>query len=74
MPEYRNGNDKENHVRKVPGMHKVADVTLKRGIIGSTDSLRVDQRDPHHRPGDAAERHHHAADDEARAIRCCAGT
>jgi phage tail-like protein len=34
LMEYRNGNDKENHVRKVPGMHKVADVTFKRGIMG----------------------------------------
>jgi len=33
IAEYRNGNDKENHVRKVPGVHKVSDVTLKRGIV-----------------------------------------
>jgi phage tail-like protein len=37
VAEYRNGNDKENHVRKVPGLHKVGDVTLKRGIINSKD-------------------------------------
>jgi phage tail-like protein len=37
IAEYRNGNDAENHVRKVPGMHKVGDVTLKRGIINSKD-------------------------------------
>ena len=37
MAEYRNGNEKENHVRKVPGIHKVGDVTLKRGIVNSTD-------------------------------------
>ena len=37
IAEYRNGNDKENHVRKVPGLHKVGDVTLKRGIINSKD-------------------------------------
>jgi phage tail-like protein len=37
VAEYRNGNEKENHVRKVPGMHKVGDVTLKRGVINSTD-------------------------------------
>ena len=37
VAEYRNGNDPENHVRKVPGVHKVSDVTLKRGIINSTD-------------------------------------
>lgn len=36
IAEYRNGNEKENHVRKVPGVHKVSDVTLKRGIINST--------------------------------------
>ena len=35
--EYRNGNEKENHVRKVPGVHKVSDVTLKRGIVNSRD-------------------------------------
>ena len=37
VAEYRNGNDKENHVRKVPGIHKVGDVTLKRGIVNSSD-------------------------------------
>jgi phage tail-like protein len=37
VAEYRNGNDPENHVRKVPGVHKVGDVTLKRGLIGSGD-------------------------------------
>ncbi|HGX93280.1 MAG TPA: phage tail protein [Candidatus Tenderia sp.] len=37
MSEYRNGNDKENHVRKVAGIHKVTDVTLKRGIVNSKD-------------------------------------
>ena len=37
IAEYRDGTDKENHVRKVPGMHKVSDVTLKRGIINSKD-------------------------------------
>jgi phage tail-like protein len=35
VTEYRNGNDKENAVRKLTGLQKVADVTLKRGIIGS---------------------------------------
>lgn len=35
MAEYRNGNDKENHVRKIPNVNKVPDVTLKRGIISS---------------------------------------
>jgi phage tail-like protein len=33
--EYRNGNDKENNPRKLTGLTKVGDVTLKRGIIGS---------------------------------------
>lgn len=37
VAEYRNGNEKENHVRKVPGTHKVSDVTLKRGIVNSED-------------------------------------
>jgi len=33
--EYRNGNDKENSPRKLTGLARVGDVTLKRGIIGS---------------------------------------
>ena len=33
--EYRNGNDRENNPRKIAGLTKVSDVTLKRGIIGS---------------------------------------
>jgi phage tail-like protein len=33
--EYRNGNDKVNSVRKLPGLARAGDVTLKRGIIGS---------------------------------------
>jgi phage tail-like protein len=37
VSEYRNGNDKENHVRKVPGVYKVSDVTLKRGVVNSAD-------------------------------------
>lgn len=35
VAEYRNGNEKENSVRKVTGLNKVTDVTLKRGVIGS---------------------------------------
>jgi len=35
VAEYRNGNDKENAVRKITGLQKVSDVTLKRGMIGS---------------------------------------
>ena len=37
LADYRNGNDKENHVRKVSTMNKVGDVTLKRGLIGTLD-------------------------------------
>jgi phage tail-like protein len=37
VAEYRNGNAKENHVRKIPLMHKVGDVTLKRGVIDSNE-------------------------------------
>lgn len=37
VAEYRNGNDPENHVRKIPNINKVSDVTLKRGIIKSED-------------------------------------
>jgi phage tail-like protein len=37
VAEYRTGVDRENHVRKVPGMHAVGDVTLKRGIVSSKD-------------------------------------
>jgi phage tail-like protein len=33
--EYRNGNDRENNPRKIAGLTRVSDVTLKRGIIGS---------------------------------------
>ncbi len=32
--EYRNGNDPENHVRKVANSESTDDVTLKRGVIG----------------------------------------
>ena len=32
---YRNGNDKDNGVRKIVGLNNTPDVTLKRGIIGS---------------------------------------
>jgi phage tail-like protein len=33
--EYRNGNERENSVRKITGMNKATDVTMKRGVIGS---------------------------------------
>lgn len=35
VAEYRNGNELENSVRKITGLNKTADVTLKRGLIGS---------------------------------------
>jgi phage tail-like protein len=35
VAEYRNGNDKGNEVRKITGLAKVSDVTLKRGLMGS---------------------------------------
>jgi phage tail-like protein len=38
--EYRNGNDRENQPRKLPGLSRVSDVTLKRGIIGSLNLYR----------------------------------
>jgi phage tail-like protein len=37
IAEYRTGVDALNHVRKIPGIHKVSDVTLKRGIVNSSD-------------------------------------
>ena len=33
--EYREGSDRRGAVRKLPGLHKVGDVTLKRGLAGS---------------------------------------
>ena len=36
VSEYRNGNDKDNGVRKITGLNKASDVTLKRGVIGAT--------------------------------------
>jgi phage tail-like protein len=36
LMDYRQGNDRENRVRKIPGLHKSADVTLKRGVMGAT--------------------------------------
>ncbi|HEY8883538.1 MAG TPA: phage tail protein [Dermatophilaceae bacterium] len=35
--EYRNGNEKENGVRKLTGLARYPDVALRRGIIGSLD-------------------------------------
>ena len=49
--EYRNGNEKENNVRKLTGLTHASDVTLKRGIIGSLNLYQwLDQI----RNGDAA--------------------
>lgn len=36
VAEYRNGNSKENSVIKGTGLNKAADVTLKRGVVGSS--------------------------------------
>jgi phage tail-like protein len=33
--EYRNGNERENAPRKLTGLNRVGDITLKRGLIGS---------------------------------------
>ncbi len=52
MMEYRQGNDKENRVRKIPGMHKAGDVTLKRGIMGQVnfwDWINITRTDPTHK-------------------------
>lgn len=35
IAEYRAGNDPQNHVTKIAGMHKFENVTLKRGVIDS---------------------------------------
>jgi phage tail-like protein len=35
VAEYRAGNSPVNYVRKLPGIHKAGDVTLKRGVIGA---------------------------------------
>lgn len=37
VAEYRAGNEKDNIARKITGIYKVPDVTLKRGVIGSLD-------------------------------------
>lgn len=39
MQEYRAGNDNRNAPTKIPGLYKVPDVSLKRGILGATDLL-----------------------------------
>ena len=37
VAEYRAGNYKSNAPIKITGLHKVSDVTLRRGVIGSLD-------------------------------------
>jgi phage tail-like protein len=37
ISEYRDGNEPESGVRKVPGSYKVGDITLKRGVVDSSD-------------------------------------
>jgi phage tail-like protein len=52
LMEYRQGNDKENRVRKIPALHKAGDVTLKRGIMGQTNFLQwvnITRVDPTHK-------------------------
>src|SRR5215469_14640598 len=42
--DYRNGNEPKNHVRKINGVYKVGDITLKRGLMGALDLYQwVDQ-------------------------------
>ena len=41
VAEYRNGNAKENGVMKITLLNKATDVTLKRGVIGLVDALRL---------------------------------
>jgi phage tail-like protein len=52
--EYRNGNDPENHVRKVANTNTTDDVTLKRGIIGDHRLFEwlKQTREGRHEPGD----------------------
>lgn len=52
LMEYRQGNDLENQVHKVPGIRKVGDVTLKRGVMGTKsfwDWVNIVRRDPQHK-------------------------
>jgi len=37
ISEYRDGNDKANFVHKYCGMHTTGDVTLKRGLVDTSD-------------------------------------
>jgi len=52
LMEYRQGNDKENRVRKIPALHKASDVTLKRGIMGQVNFwqwIEITRTDPTHK-------------------------
>ena len=60
VAEYRNGNEKENSVRKITGLNKATDVTMKRGVIGSLNLYQLARPDPERRPGRAADGHHPA--------------
>ena len=46
IAEYRSGSERETPVRKVSGLHKVSDVTLKRGIVSSDDTFGMDESRP----------------------------
>jgi phage tail-like protein len=35
--EYRNGNDKENSLRKITGIERYDNIILKRGVVGALD-------------------------------------
>jgi len=37
ISEYRDGNDVANYVHKYSGMHTTSDVTLKRGVVDTSD-------------------------------------
>ena len=54
IAEYRAGNERENHPRKVAGLHSIGDVTLKRGVVNSQDLW--DWVDQTRRTGVAAKR------------------
>jgi len=41
VAEYRAGNSKENSPMKVNTIHKLGDVTLKRGVIGASDLWKL---------------------------------
>jgi phage tail-like protein len=42
--DYRNGNEGVNHTRKINGIYKVGDITLKRGLMGAPDLYQwIDQ-------------------------------